>query len=86
MANKTPAESLTRPCDSDETRKQIAELLARGFRVSRLTDYQLKIGDFNYYPTKGTITIDPSRRHPKKGFNALIELLDEAVYLGRLRI
>jgi hypothetical protein len=30
MANKTPAEWLTRPGDSDDTRKEIAELLARG--------------------------------------------------------
>jgi hypothetical protein len=67
MANKTAAESLTRPGDSDETRRQIAELLARGFRVSRPTHFQLKIADFNYYPAKGTITIDldPSQRHPK---------------------
>ena len=32
---QTPAEWLTRPGDSDDTRKEIAELLARGFRVSR---------------------------------------------------
>ena len=32
MANKTAAELLARPADSDETRKEIAELLARGFR------------------------------------------------------
>jgi hypothetical protein len=80
MANKTPAESLTRPGDTDETRRQIAELLARGFPVRRLTEYQLKIGDINYYPTKGTITIDPSQRHPKKGFNALIELLQGSIF------
>ena len=86
MANKTAAELLARPGDSDEIRKEIAELLARGFRISRPNYFQLKIADFNYYPTKGTITIDPSQRHPKKGFDALIELLDEAVYVGRIRI
>jgi len=62
MANKTQAEWLTRPGDSEETRKEIAELLARGFRVSRPDQYQLKIACFNYYPNKGTLTIDPWRR------------------------
>ena len=85
MANKTAAELLARPADSDETRKEIAELLARGFRVSRPDQYQLKIACFNYYPNKGTITIDPCHRHPKRGFDALIELLDAAVDRGTIK-
>ena len=62
MANKTPAEWLARPGDRDETRNEIAELLARGFRVRRPHQYQLKIARFNYYPNTGRITIDPWRR------------------------
>jgi hypothetical protein len=86
MANKTPAEWLARPGDSDETRNEIAELLARGFRVSRPTHFQLKIARFNYYPNTGRITIDPCHRHSKRGFDALIELLDAAVSRGEIKI
>jgi hypothetical protein len=81
MANKTPAEFLARPGDSDETSNEIAELLSRGFRVGRPNQYQLKIARFNYYPNTGRITIDPCHRHSKRGFDALIELLDAAVCL-----
>ena len=66
---------------------ETAELLARGFRVSRPTHF-VENREFNYYPAKGKITIDldPSQRHPKKWFNTLIELLDEAVYVGRIKL
>jgi hypothetical protein len=86
MANKTPAELLARPGDSEETRNEIAELLSRGFRVGRPHQYQLKIARFNYYPNTGRITIDPCHRHSKRGFDALIELLDAAVSRGEIKI
>jgi hypothetical protein len=62
--------------DTPEQRRQIIELECRGFPVRRMTQYHVKIGKVNYYITKGTITIDPTIRHEKKGFDALLGLLD----------
>ncbi|UWU92939.1 hypothetical protein [Bradyrhizobium sp. CB1015] len=62
--------------DTPEQRRQIIELERRGFQVRRMTQYHVKIGKVNYYITKGTITIDPTIRYEKKGFDALLGLLD----------
>jgi hypothetical protein len=66
------------PNDSPELRKQIAELRGLGYRVLRYTEYQLKIGPVSYYPTTGRIMIDPAIKHPEKGFDALLELLERS--------
>lgn len=63
--------------DTPEQRRQITELERRGYPVRRMTQYHVKIGDINYYITKGTITIDPAFRCKIKGFDALLALLDE---------
>lgn len=68
---------LIQPNDSPDLRKQIAELRGLGYRVLRYTEYQLKIGPVSYYPTTGRIMIDPAIKHPEKGFEALLELLDK---------
>lgn len=62
--------------DTPEQRRQIIELERRGFPVRRMTQYHVKIGKVNYYITKGTITIDPTIRYEKKGFDALLGLLN----------
>ncbi|MBN9599560.1 MAG: hypothetical protein J0G28_07780 [Afipia sp.] len=62
--------------DTDDVRDQIRAIVDQGYYVERPSDYQLKIGMVNYYPHKGTITVDPSRRHPHKGLDALLELLE----------
>ena len=65
------------PNDSPELRQQIAELRGLGYRVLRYTEYQLKIGPISYYPTTGRIMIDPAIKHPEKGFDALLDLLNK---------
>jgi hypothetical protein len=69
-------ERLFRPTDTEDVRTQIRQIVDRGCDPDRLTDHQLKIGNVNYYPGKGTITIDPHHRHPKKGLDALFEVLE----------
>jgi hypothetical protein len=38
----------------------------------------------NYYPHRGTITIDPCLRHSAKGFGALLALLETKRDIARL--
>jgi DNA-binding response OmpR family regulator len=76
MNNPSRYERLFRPTDTDDLRAQIRAIVDRSPNVDRLTDHQLKIGNVNYYPGKGTITIDPHHRHPKKGLDALFEVLE----------
>lgn len=49
---------------------------AAGFRVHQCSPYHLKYGEFNLWPTSGKITIDPATRHPERGVDAFIELLE----------
>jgi hypothetical protein len=65
-----------RPDDSQELIEEIEEVKKRGYRVKRMTKWHFKIGEVNYYPGRGTITIDPDIRHPEKGREALLELLE----------
>lgn len=76
MNNPSRYERLFRPTDTEDLRAQIRAIVDRSPHVDRLTDFQLKIGNVNYYPGKGTITIDPHHRHPKKGLGALFEVLE----------
>lgn len=62
--------------DSAAIRRQIKLLLDRGHRVVRHSEHQWKIGEISYYPGKGTIMVDPTKRHPEKGIEALLDLLD----------
>jgi hypothetical protein len=64
-----------RDSDTPEIQEQISQLLALKYRPVRKTEYHLKIQDVNYYPHRGTITIDPSLRHSASGFEALLALL-----------
>lgn len=66
----------TRSSDTQEIKDQIRRLVELEYHVQRMTDYQLKIGPVNYYPARGTITLDPCERHPHRGFIALVELLE----------
>lgn len=71
----TKYERLYREIDTEEFRAQIHAIVDNGYYVDRPTDYQLMIGLVNYYPGKGTITTG-SVCHPKKGLEALFELLE----------
>jgi hypothetical protein len=63
--------------DTPEQRQQLIELEIRRYPATRKTRYHVKILDVNYYITTGTITIDPDIRYKRKGFDALLTLLEE---------
>ena len=76
MLKAMKIERLFRPNDSEETKSEIRKLVEVGYPVARLTDYQIKTREVNYY-VNGTITIDPCTKYKHKGFDALLELLEE---------
>jgi hypothetical protein len=46
------------------------------------SEYQLKIGHINYYPSRGSIILDGQKtKHPGTGLDALAILLAELGYL-----
>jgi hypothetical protein len=55
----------------------IKQLENRGHWVQQCSPYHLKIGPVNYFWTTGRITTDPDLKHPGKGFEALLALLDK---------
>lgn len=62
--------------DSDKMRQAIDWLETQGYSFSRPTEWQLKIGEINFYPDKGTIIRDRGRLpHPDRGLAALQKLL-----------
>jgi hypothetical protein len=69
--------SLFWPNDPPRVYKEIKTLLELGCFVERKTEHQIKIGEFNYYWRRGTITKDPSDRMKVKGFDALLKLLGD---------
>ena len=75
--NRPQSSGLTRAGDSSELREQIKELEKRDYKVKRCSEYHLKIGLVNYFWTTGTITTDPDIKHPEKGFDALLDLLQK---------
>ncbi len=66
---------LHQPKDLPWLRKDIEELERRGYPVIRHSEHHFKIGDINYWPSKGKIVIDPCTKHSEKGFQALLDLL-----------
>lgn len=54
-----------------------------GFEPYRATEHQLKIGEANFYPGKGTVFVDgETTRRKETGLDALAEVLRELGYLG----
>ena len=60
-----------------ELQELIKQLKDCGYKVQQCTPYHLKIGPVNYFWTTGRITTDPDLKHPGKGFEALLALLDK---------
>ncbi|CAK0780319.1 hypothetical protein CCP3SC15_730006 [Gammaproteobacteria bacterium] len=60
----------------------IKQLQARGIQFDVLNnDAQIKIGHVNYYPTRGSVSIDGQRKFKRTGLNFLIEVLQaEGLY------
>lgn len=56
----------------------IDRLAREGFRARQMDMHHVKIGEVNFYPSTGTITIDGIGRYKEgKGLDALIPLLLE---------
>lgn len=53
----------------------IGALEQLGYRPHRPSPYQLKIGEFNFWPSTGRITIDPDRKYPERGLYAFQDLI-----------
>lgn len=56
----------------------LQRLCAEHIRYQRTSDYQVKVGSYNFYPGKGTITIDGVRQGkplPERGLDNFIALV-----------
>ena len=65
------------PDDPPRLKKELAQLKQLQPSTVRKTKWHVKIDDVNYYPHRGTITIDPHTRRSDRGFEALLELLNK---------
>ena len=66
------------PAQSDDTydmKEAISALLEEGIRFDRLTQYQLKIGRYSFYPGRNTITEDGNPGLRAKGLDTFIDLI-----------
>jgi hypothetical protein len=63
--------------DSEELRKQIRDLIKRGYSVRRPSPFHIKIGSVNYYPSRGKVTVDPTQKITGTGYDALLEALEK---------
>ena len=67
------------PDPMDHARQWLSE---RNVPFRQTSEYQLKIGRINFYPSKGTSFRDGDKaRHAVKGLEGLIELLAEDRFL-----
>jgi hypothetical protein len=75
---KTPTKSnpIAKPNDTDEMREAIELLTSEGVHFSRPTQYQLKIGDLNFYPDTGRIFRDGEcEAWEQRGLDAIVSSL-----------
>jgi hypothetical protein len=61
--------------DEGFIRELIWEIIRRKHYVRRESKHHIKVREVNYWPSTGTITIDGEGRHPEKGEQALLALL-----------
>lgn len=60
--------------DPPHCTRAIKRLIKEGFKVRRPTRYQIAVGPYNFYWTKGTITIGDERQS-ETGFEAFLRML-----------
>jgi hypothetical protein len=73
---KSRTAPLRRAGDSMEMRAAVDQLQSQGVGFIRPTPFQLKIGDINFYPDKGTIYLDDRGKALKeRGLPVLLEIL-----------
>lgn len=63
--------------DDDFIRELIWELIRRKRYVRRESKHHIKVREVNFWPSTGTITIDGEGRHPEKGEQAFLALLEK---------
>lgn len=68
--------ALHKPDDSNQMQRAIKRLVRDGYDVSRKSRHQLKVGPFNFYPDRGTITQDGEKRIELKGIGHFVALLE----------
>ncbi len=65
------------PDDRPEFYLLIQKMIKDKYYVMRPSKHQIKHREVNYYPSSGVITIDGGGRHPEKGSQALLALLEK---------
>jgi hypothetical protein len=83
LATDRPCGPLFYPDDTLATYELIRKMIEMKYFVWRPSKYHIKHGDVNFWPSTGTITIDNVGRHPEKGKEALIALLQRMYPKGR---
>jgi hypothetical protein len=54
----------------------LERLTAEGIRHEQTSDFQIKVGPYNFYPDKGTIFVDQDREaRPERGIEDFLALL-----------
>jgi hypothetical protein len=63
--------------DDPETSELIRYLISQKYFTKRPSQFHIKIGPVNFYPTTGVVTIDGQGRAASKGQDFLLKLLAE---------
>lgn len=59
-----------------EMRYTLDRLNAAGIRYKQTSEFQIKVGPYNYYPGKGTIYLDrESKARPERGLDNFIKIV-----------
>ena len=62
--------------NSPEMSLALKRLCAERIRHKQTSDYQIKVGPYNFYPGKGTIFLDGDREaRPERGIEAFIKMM-----------
>ena len=63
--------------DTEAMKEAYAWLQRKKIQFIRPSMYQLKIGELNYYPDRGTIQIDGMRANQERGFGAFKAIIED---------
>ena len=65
------------PGDPPELRRQLEDLVERGFSVRRPSPWHVKVGPVNFFPTTGRVTTDPNIKHEQRGFDYFLKVINK---------
>lgn len=74
---KAPYAPLHREGDSTAMTLAITRLFQLQVDLHRTSPHQLKVGSWNFYPSKGTINADANPAIRERGLGAFIVILDD---------